>query len=114
MRRADLCSEIWKGYMRAEMDPGGLCRRQSETGYGVSLGLLAGVLAWATVARMFSGLEQLGAAVVIVPVTLAVVGCIVFRESREKRSTRLLARWAPRRLVRKLHDGLLGIRDAAR
>jgi len=64
--------------------------------FGVSLGLLAGVLAWATVARMFSGLEQLGAAVVIVPVTLAVVGCIVFRESREKRSTRLYGNWGMR------------------
>ena len=64
--------------------------------FGVSLGLLAGVLAWATVALMFSGLEQLGAAVVIVPVTLAVVGCIVFRESREKRSTRLYGNWGMR------------------
>jgi len=68
--------------------------------FGISLWLLAGGLTWATVARMFPGLEQLGAAVAIVPVTLAVVGCIVFRESREKRSTRLCGNWG----VRASHD----------
>ena len=55
--------------------------------FSVSLGLLTGGLTWATVARTFPALEQLGAAVVIVPVTLAVVGCVVFRESREKGDT---------------------------
>jgi hypothetical protein len=55
--------------------------------FSVALGLLAAGLTWATVARTFPGFEQLGAAVVIVPVTFAVVGCIVFRESREKGDT---------------------------
>jgi hypothetical protein len=51
--------------------------------FSVALGLLAAGLTWAMVARTFPVLEQLGAAVVIVPVTFAVVGCVVFRESRE-------------------------------
>ena len=55
--------------------------------FSISLGLLAGGLTWATVARIFPVLEQLGAAVVIVPVTLALVGCVVFRESRAKADT---------------------------